>query len=215
MSVGPPVLPAQMRGFKVSEFSAYQNAVGHLRTNAFLIVIPQFPPGMTRFPNLLPVQKYLEFTCDQVNFPSTGVETYNVQRYSYGAIETKPTIPRFNHLECTFICDRQTDVLEFFHEWIRVAVNYDFGDSINSISTSIGGHGAVPYEIGYKEEYAVDMFLKIYDELGQQQKHIRFREAYPTMVGDIPLSWGRKDELMKIPVSFTFFDWHSMGANVE
>jgi hypothetical protein len=198
------------RGFNVSSFVGYRKAVGHLRTNTFLVVIP-WPLGMKNNTTLLQSERNMELACDSINFPLTGVVTYQVQRYSYGAVEFNPTINKFSPLQCTFICDQEAQVQKFFHEWIKTTVNYDFYDSIiDPAGTTIGGTSAMPYEIGYREEYSVDIFLHIYDQYGTEQRIIRFREAYPTDVGDVSLSWNRKDEYMKIPVTFTFIDWSDM-----
>jgi hypothetical protein len=34
-----------------------------------------------------------------------------------------------------------------------------------------------------------------------------FREAYPIMVGDVQYSWGRLNEVVKVPVVFAYTDW--------
>lgn len=192
------------RGFNIADFKSYISSAGVMRNNHFLAIFP-YPRGMLRTPDLITTERNLEFACDLFAFPSTGMHTYPVQRYSYGPVEMKPTSPKFSPLQCTFYCDMQTNVQRFFHEWVKTAVNFDFGEG--SIVTATADSGAVPYEISYMHDYAVDIHLQMYDEHGNMVKEIRFREAWPTDVGDVVLSWGRQNEIAKIPVAFHFTDW--------
>jgi len=198
-----PVNPDQ-RGFNIASFKAYMSSAGLMRNHDYLAVFP-YPSGMLRNPVLIQTERNLEFACASINFPSTGMHTYRVQRYSYGAVETKPTIPKFNTLQCDFYCDENANVQRFFHEWVKTAVNFDFGNG--SIVSPTAASGATPYEISYKPDYAVDVHLQMYDPYGNMVREISFREAYPIGVDDIMMSWGRQNEVMRIPVNFTFMDW--------
>jgi hypothetical protein len=189
------------RGFNINDFRAHRDQVGILRNHDYHIEIP-LPEGLIRNAALTDIARNIELTCDSVNFPATGLQTYKVQRYSYGASETKPTVPIFANLECTFLCDQKSNLWKFFHDWMQVAVNYDFDPN-----PVIGGTMAV-YEISYKHEYAVDMYLYIYDPFGTLVRKVGFRESYPIAVQDVVLSWAVRDQLVRIPVSFTFFDWN-------
>jgi hypothetical protein len=42
---------------------------------------------------------------------------------------------------------------------------------------------------------------------------MRFREAYPVEISDIGLGWGRLNEIMKIPVVFSFTDVSDMDLH--
>lgn len=193
------------RGFNISDFKAFRDSRSVLRTHDYLMEIP-IPTGLrgsaTDQGALVEANHSIEFSCESVNFPLTGIYTHGVQRYSYGAIETKPLLPKFGPLQCMFVSDSEAHLYKFFHEWIKTAVNYEFRETqyTNGVATA--------YEINYKLEYAVDMNLYMYDPHGTLVRHIGFREAYPTDVGDVQLSWGRLNEIVKIPVAFTFFDWH-------
>jgi hypothetical protein len=193
--------PGIGRGFNINDFRSHRDHEGILRTHDFHVEIP-WPEGLIRTAAFTNIQRNLELTCDTINFPATSLHTYKVHRYSYGALETKPLLPVFSELQCTFLCDQQSQLWQFFHKWMQIAVNYDFDD--NPITN---GTMAV-YEISYKHEYAVDMFLYIYNPLGDLVRKVGFREAYPVSVQDIGLNWGERDRYIKVPVVFTFFDWN-------
>lgn len=193
------------RGFNIGNFAAFRNNAGLLKSHDFHIVIT-WPAALLRLPEFLAVERNMELICDSINFPSVGAATYNVQRYSYGAIETKPTIPKFSPLQATFTCDEPAAIYKYFHAWVKATVNYDFGTSIASPSSTLVTGSATPYEISYKEEYMSDLYLHIYDQYGNEVRRVMFREAYPTDVGDVLFSWGRQNEYVKLPVVFTFVD---------
>lgn len=192
--------------FNISEFKATREKAGILRTHDYMLRIP-YPTGLVRDLVFLEQDRTIELSCDSCNFPLTGVHTYGVQRYGYGAVEQRPTLPKFSPLQCTFYADAAGDLWRFFHEWLKVAVNLNFGQTQYQ-----NGAPASAYEINYKLEYAVDIHLHIFDQTGNMVRHVGFREAYPTDVGDIALSWGRLNEMVKIPVMFSFFDWHEFQA---
>lgn len=197
--------PQGGRGFNVSDFKAHRNKIGILRTHDFHIEIP-WPEGLSRDASLTDIARNLELTCDTVNFPGTALQTHTMQRYSYGAFETRPTAPAFNELACTFMCDQYANLWRFFHRWMQVAVNYDF--DLNPTAT---GTMAV-YEISYRHEYAVDMFLYIYNPLGTLVRKVGFRSAYPIAVPDVQMNWAARDQMIKIPVTFSFIDWSEFSV---
>jgi hypothetical protein len=109
------------------------------------------------------------------------------------------------------LCDGAANMQRFFTEWVKIVCNYDFGLSgMAAPTTSVGGQAMSVYEISYKPEYAVDINLQIFNEPGQLIRSVMFREAFPTAVQDIPLSWGRRDDYIKIPVEFAFVDWYDL-----
>lgn len=195
----------EQRGFNIANFKAFRDNAGLLRNHDFHIVIT-WPAALLRLPEFLAAERNMEMICDSINFPSVGEVTYNVQRYSYGAIETKPTLPKFSPLQATFVCDEPATIYRYFHAWVKSIVNYDFDSGITSTSSILATGTATPYEISYKEEYMSDLYLHIYDQYGNEVRRVMFREAYPIDVADVLFSWGRQNEYVKIPVVFSFMD---------
>ena len=188
------------RGFNVTDFRAYKDKAGLLYKHDFHVEMP-FPKGMNDRGKYNYTWHNIELACDTCNFPATALKTYNVQRYSYGAMQKNPTISSFSDLHCTFLCDRESKIWQFFHDWMRLVVNYDF--ERNSVS---GGTMDV-YEISYRQDYEVDLFLYIYDAVGTLVRKVGFRSAYPVLVEDIPMDWAGRNQYIKVPVTFSFIDW--------
>lgn len=197
------------RGFNIDNFRAYINQNGVLRNNRFIVEIPLPRELVVGSTALSPQEasstaRNLELVCDTINWPSTSLQVYGVRRYGYGYVERKPTMGNFGMVQCTFISDQKTDVHKFFSEWIKLITNYDNSQGIRGATS----RGRVPYEIGYKEEYTVDLKIRIYDVSGKEVRAISLRQAFPVNLADVSLSWGNTNELTRIPVAFTFMDWH-------
>jgi hypothetical protein len=194
---------------------------GVLRTNRYEVFIPPVQGLKVKIlPNYTLVNNRAQFVCDSTNFPMTGVEIHGVKRYGYGPVERKPIFPIFSNLMLTFITDQNALVHKFFLEWLKIVVNYDFGGvngtirsetNVTGRTTSTGTTGPIRmgvYEVGYKKEYAVDMNLKIYTDTGEIARDVNFRSAFPIIVPDLRLGWGQLNEFVKVPVLFSFVDWH-------
>jgi len=210
------------QGFNISRFKSHVDKTGLLRNNHFLVRIP-FPASMQDHGiNFTNSNRDIEMVCDTTTFPMTGLQTYNIQRYGYGGAETRPSIPIFGPLQCTFICDRDANMQKFFHEWMKTIVNNDFHQTPAPSTTTIlkngrdlGPYTPIPmyvYELSYKSSYAVDLQLLMFKDAGNEQapnvvRQINFRDAYPAAVADIPLSWARQNDFIKVPVVFAYTDW--------
>ena len=204
-------------------------AKGALYTNKFQVIFP-VPSGMINLVNQLTpgapggapppggsvssANQMLSYACDSINFPATGVQTYEIARYSYGVTERKPIFPTFSPLQCTLICDGKDAVVQkFFHDWMRLICNFRFGSGIGINSSLASNIPMAPYELDYKKneqgyyEYPVDLQLLVYNQSGDVVRDVFFREAYPISVGDVHFSWGEQNTIVKIPVTFTFMDW--------
>jgi hypothetical protein len=160
---------------------------------------------MTRSQEFTNVANAAQFTCDSITFPPTGADVYPVQRYGYGAFEQRPVLPKLNQVGCTFICDKDANVMKFFHAWTRLICNFNF-DNIGMSSPS--NEGMTTYEVAYKADYASDINIQLYSPTGNLVNSVIFRDAFPSPVDQIPLNWAKADrEPLRIAVLFNYTDW--------
>lgn len=183
-------------GFNISNFKAFRETAGVTHTHSYTVSFGALPSGLSVYG---PVFSDLEMMCDSVNFPATALDTYNVQYYGYGNVVKRPTVPDLSPIQCSFLDDSNANVCRMMNAWQRSAVNYS-GDS-----NALGGQG--PYEINYLTDYATDLYIRTYNPVGTLVREAVFREAYPIVVPDIQYSWGRLNEVVKVPVVFAYTDW--------
>lgn len=203
MSVNP--------GFDINAFQAQIAAHGIQRTNKFLVRIPM-PRGMLNTPLFdqhEPTQRNLEFWLCAAPYPGIGLNTHAVMRYGYGAIERKPSSPIFVDSQLMLIADAEGHNRRFFHDWVKMTVNYDMKGGINPQTPvgTVGGNPMAPFELSYKREYAVDVNILTFDDAGKQNDSIILQEAYPTLTGEVSLTWG-ENQVMYFPVTMTHMNWY-------
>jgi hypothetical protein len=146
--------------------------------------------------------------------------TGDIRRYGYGPIEKNPYVSHHNDPNFQFIADGKMAIWTYFQQWMKLIINYDMRAGIMG-RTGVGAPGGerardqLPYEIAYKEDYAVDVEVILYSWEGEKRQKIVLREAYPIFVGDIPLNWDDVNRYVQIPVTLTMFDWYNETVNVR
>jgi hypothetical protein len=207
--------------FNLSEIASQISGSGLLKTNKFMVEF-SMPLSLQNKPEAQQLQKTnntLMLTCEQVNLPGVGLLTDNIRRYGYGPTEKRPYGSIFTDTTMTFRGDGDGNVLRFMKSWVKAITNYEFVTDINSNDNDRNSplyYGLVNYKYDPKnaEGYAVDIIIHVYSDDGNEVYRCTLREAYPILVGDIPLGWSNKNEYMKIPVIMTFFDWHDSSSDI-
>lgn len=204
--------------FNIEEFRSYNNLAGNLKTHDFNVRIP-IPSGLLdsrpELPTIKTTVRTFEFSCESTNFPMTGLETYMIRRYGYGVMQRNPVFPTFGPLQCSFICDKNANVHRYFQEWMAIICNYINIDGINQPTTQVSNIPLGVYELSYRDEYVVDLNLNQFDQTGNNIRSVIFKEAYPIAVGDVNLAWKDQNNLIKIPVVFTYTNWIPMIKSSE
>jgi hypothetical protein len=196
-------------GFNISTFASSVHKNGIMRPSKFLVRIP-YPRGMVEHVSLKETARYLELWCDSSNIPSIALATNDIHRYGYGNLEKKPYLALNNDINMTFISDGNATIWTFFQQWIRMIINYDMRNGIQGESRNNGVLAdQKPFELAYKNEYVSDIELIVFnDQTNKPSLEIVLREAYPIFVGDMPLNWADTSSIMRVPVSFTVYDWY-------
>lgn len=197
-------------GFNVNTFkSTLSNNNGVLKNNKFLVRMfaPKGFESSQQAWEMSQTVRNLEFWCESANIPGVSLNVNEVRRYGYGTIEKKPYASLNNDITMSFLGDAKGAIWTYFQQWLRLIVNYDMRNGITADTGMIPHQG--PFEMTYKDNYAVDIYLHVYDDYGEEILRIVLREAYPIFVGDVQLNWGDTNSLMRIPVTFTVFDWYN------
>jgi hypothetical protein len=193
-----------MAGFNIDNFISSINANGVMRNNKFLVRI-QIPTGFVNQSKLAITSNYLELWCDSVNLPNASLGMATVRRYGYGHEEVRPTHIQNNTVNMTFISDGRAAIWTFFQQWIKLIYNYDLSNGVYKSNGVMRNQN--PMDLAYKSDYAVDIEIFVFDDTGGQLLSIMLREAYPIDLGAVQLNWNDTNNIAKIPMSFTYFDW--------
>jgi hypothetical protein len=185
----------------IDEFTSeinYRN--GLLRGNRFKINIT--PPFILS--DLRDISRSLSFWCQGIAAPGYQLLTHDVKRHTYGPTEKRPFAPNFQQLQLTFMSDGNTDCWEFFNQWMQNIIPHDAGNGINSQSNYTSN---LVYLVEYKEAYAVDMEIVLFDETGDIIRKFFVREAFPSNMNPIQLDWANQNNYANFSVFMEFLDW--------
>lgn len=193
--------------FDIHEFKSVMGVGGLLRDNKFLLELAHQPRGLVGSgTNYGTTFRYLSFFVEGVSHPGMNILTNDVSRYGYGPVERKPYIPNFTNLSLMVRSDHDAQVYHFVHDWQRCVLDFTAKEGISSRSGFLAKQ--TPYEIGYKDDYAVDVSLTMFADDGKPASKIVFREAFPTAVGQYALDWRSQGDYFKFPVQLTYYDWY-------
>ena len=194
----------EVQGFNVADFIA-TIGTGVLKPNKFLAQI--YPPpalySLSKNVASRSVVQTLRFWCESATLPGVMLETHPIKRFGIGPSEKRPHAPTFNDVTLVFIADKDGDNLKMFRDWLKLVNGYNPVASAQSLSE----YGLSMYELNYKEDYACNMEIIVYDDEGIEKSTTVLYEAFPIGISDIPLNWNSNDTYMKISVTFTFLGW--------
>ena len=201
--------------FKISDFKTTMDKYGGpARLNLFEVRLenkstePGVGTDMTR---------EISFFCTNVNFPGVAVEQ--------GMMTNVAQLPTSFPLRMTpqpisgsFLLDSNHNVLSFFHNWLQRVMNYSTkGGTFGGIDADGDEVGQLPYELGYKDQYACRMTIRHYstESLGKGSEAKYYETVldniYPTTIADMQLSWDSNDQFATLPVTFAYDQIHYSG----
>lgn len=189
--------------FNIAEFNAQLNRHGVAKNNLFLarITAPVSGDSVST--------RDLSFLCRSVDIPELTLDTTKVKPVGYGPGFTRPIGMEFQPIPMVFMVDSNFGVKKFFHRWMQQIVHYDLGSG--GINTSPSG--MLPYEIGYKDEYAGTVEIIVFADNSEEQVYsYRFGSAYPISVGNITAAWENQAEIMTLPVIFSYEEYTVDGS---
>lgn len=192
--------------FNINEFkSAVNRFGGPAHTGLFQVQFVNVPVVFGS--NARP--RDLTFFCKAVNMPGMQMVTAD-----YNAVAQRPKTfvkgMASSQTQAQFILDSNHEILSFLHGWSQKVVNYSTSGGMNSEV-----EGKLPYEIGYKDEYACRMVIRYYSTYQSKQNaferllkpqyyEVILDNAFPVAVGDIDLAWENRDQYATVGVAFAY-----------
>ena len=199
-------------GFLNIETFRQQVAPGFQKLSKYLVRFP-IPPILSTLGGVTAGSYYynalskMEFYATMIDLPGAGVGTTNIVRYGYGASEKQPFAPLFDDIQMTFYNDVNSNNLTYFQGWLSRIQNFNMSGGINNTNLS----GISPYEGYYKDDYAVDPWVILLSETGEEQVVYRVRKLFPVQIFNTRMAWAAKD-IMGVSVYFNFMDWYIESA---
>lgn len=198
--------------FDVRQFTALVDKAGLLRPTKFEVEVPV--PRALSDSNVagreasVGAARQMRFFAESTALPGLQLFTSESKRYGYGPVEKKPYSAVFTEVPMVVRADGSGAVIEFLRNWQKVAVNYHVRDEdMNSMTGVLPQQ--TPFEVAYKLDYAVPVTITVFGDDGNVADVVVLREAFPTVVSEVGLSWAGKNEYMRVGVTLCFWDWYS------
>lgn len=193
--------------FNISEFSAQLNDHGLAKNHSFRMSITPPPIIFGEAKALFPiVDGAIKFYCRSVTLPELDITSTDVQHQGFGAITRRPQSMNFPVLPAVFNVDSNLNIVKYFQLWTQHIINYD-----RSQGNYGNLKGALPFELGYKNEYATVMTCEVFDEKNVPVLEYKFSGAYPVNVGSVETAWANNDEVMNLAVGFSYDTLETTG----
>jgi len=191
-------MPSQ--GFKISDFKSNIQNNGVLQTNKFLVEIGDFNRNLSNQQiGTGTISELMKFRAESVNIPGVSLDTLSTRRYGIGPTQKIAQGVNFPDISISFIDDAKNSVWKYLYGWLNYI--YQFTGSSNKPA----------YTLKWKEEYVVDIIIHVYNVEGKEVTTIKLKEAFPTNLNDIGLSWSETNNLLRTTASFSYTEWEEVN----
>lgn len=183
--------------FSISDFKTNMDKFGGPARGSLFEVIITRPNGIKSRAS----DRDLTFFCKNASLPGIMFGfTQNDQVAQFRKI--MPNSVNVEPLQAIFMLDSDHQVLSFFHSWAQKIVNFGTqGGAFSEVD------GLLPFEIGYKEDYACRITIRQYSTdhaTSGQYYEVILDDAFPFQIGDVDLAWENNDQFSVLPVSFQY-----------
>lgn len=195
----------------IQEFrqSIVEHGVGVMPKHSFLVVFDNFFGALGEV--LTGYSDYsrenLMFRCESAQLPGVTALKEEIRRFGYGPIEDVTYGMQFQDMTLGFIVSRNSFQFKLFNEWMNFTTNFKSYGGSNMIQKDLKS-GMSPYEVSYKEDYAIDqMNIIVYDRANVQTLVYEIYDVFPIAINATDISWGDADQLMRLYVRFAYTDY--------
>lgn len=216
----------------ISNFRTSIYTDGILKSNKYIAEI-KFPENHYLRSSLQRDEELIAVRCDSATLPAFSFSTVDGSpRLGYGPIERRPYSVNYDEMNLTFLVDGNSRLHKLFYDWANCIVNFQGqgGRILRQPNGPSRGNNTsspwVAYEVGYHDNYKVDLFITVY-QVGGDAKLIRtggaeddFRvgadvkaamkihvyEAFPLSFPPIQLNW-EDHQPIKLSIPFGYMDF--------
>ena len=175
--------------FNVSNFLSELKSNGILQTNKFMIDIANKDNNLVQAINL---------RAESVNLPGVALDIQSIRRYGIGPVQKMASGINFPDVSISFIDDSVNTIWKYLYGWFNTIFQYT------------GNSNKPLYALEYKENYISDIIIHVYDTVGKEVTTIKLKEAFPTNLSDVSLSWADKSSFFKTTATFAYTEWEEV-----
>jgi len=149
----------------------------------------------------------LVMRCENIVLPTASLlEEENIRRYGYGPVEKVPYGVQFSDVTMTWVVDKNSEIIDFFHQWMNTIVMHDSPNSLMSRGfTRPGLQNYNPFEVGYKDSYANPIVrIYVYNRQNETTTEYEMYDVFPMNIQAMNLGWADENQVQKLTVTFAY-----------
>lgn len=192
--------------FSINEFTSKIHRYGLTKSNLFHVQITT-PICLRDDYSTDFYTRDLQFFCRTAEVPDMNVDTTPVFTQGTGVASHRPNGFTFSPFNTVFMVDSEFRVKHFFHRWMQCIYNFNNDNPLSEVN------GALPYEIGYANEYKTTVTVTQFSTNSEDDFYTyNFYNAFPRTIGTISSQWEDQNTLMTLPVSWNYDNMAVLGA---
>lgn len=210
--------PSISERFDINSFRSEMLLNDVLPSHSYLVT---FAPFRQNYKENVPLTNFvsekrntLMMRCENIVLPAPALlEEENIRRYGYGPVEKIPYGVQFGDVTMTWVVDKNSEIIDFFHQWMNTIVMHDSKNaSVGPGTTRPGLSNYRPFEVGYKDSYT-NPIVRIYVYNRQQETVTEYEmyDVFPMNIQAMNLSWTDENQVQKLTVTFAYTNM-SMSA---
>lgn len=138
--------------------------------------------------------KLLSMRVKRAQVPDMSIQTY---QHSYNGVPIKyPWENSTSDITLEIICSTDMSEHMFFSNWINNIIDYKSTDQTNST-----------YTVRYRDDYAVEAKLVLYDTQQNKKTGYVFDRMWPIQMNQVEVDWSSKDQIMTFEVTMSYSYW--------
>ena len=134
--------------------------------------------------------------------PNLTIATTEIKRQGFGPIERRANNYVPSTLAVELFLDNQNLVLDFLNNWALAHVNYQ-PQGTDTVKMKEGVEAQFG-QVGYFDDYAMDLDIEIYDPQENKITEYRVVDAMISNLGTIELGWQQNNELTTISLQLSY-----------
>jgi hypothetical protein len=135
--------------------------------------------------------------------PNLTIATTEIKRQGFGPIERRANNYVPSTLAVELFLDNNNLVLDFLNNWASAHVQYQPGSATDTVKMKEGAE-AFFGQVGYFDDYAMDIDIEIYDPSNNKIVNYRIVDAIISNLGTIELGWQQNNELTTISLQLSY-----------
>ena len=168
--------------------SEFHSSEGYAIPNRFEVLIMR--PGSSASES-----RQVSMRCESINLPGRNLNSATDSNIYGPTREIVNGVTYAEDITMTFQAGSGLEERVFFEEWQALAFDER------------------SWNVGYYNDYVSTVEIYLMDRQDQRRYGIKLIEAFPKTIGPTELSHASNNEIIKIPVSFSFRYWETLDVN--